>query len=131
MALNNTDQEATASGSGILKSLTSSQKSRLQNFLNRAWENNVSFSSKLATIPAGFELTVPLPDTVTAISSYAFNSVVTDYRLSSSLTNIAVDAFPKGSTFVVDEGSYAELWCGENGFGYSIEGQDNLDWLNN
>ena len=36
MALNNTDQEATASGSGILKSLTSSQKSRLQNFLNRA-----------------------------------------------------------------------------------------------
>ena len=37
MALNNTDQEATASGSGILKSLTSSQKSRLQNFLNRAW----------------------------------------------------------------------------------------------
>ena len=36
LALNNTDQEATASGSGILKSLTSSQKSRLQNFLNRA-----------------------------------------------------------------------------------------------
>ena len=94
-------------------------------------EDNVSFSSKLTTIPAGFELTVPLPDTVTAISSYAFNSVVTDYQLSSSLTNIAVDAFPKGSTFVVDEGSYAELWCSENGFGYSIEGQDNLDWLNN
>ncbi len=94
-------------------------------------EDNVSFSSKLTTIPAGFELTVPLPDTVTAISSYAFNSVVTDYQLSSSLTNIAVDAFPKGSTFVVDEGSYAELWCSENGFGYSIKGQDNLDWLNN
>ena len=94
-------------------------------------KNSVSFSSKLTTIPAGFELTVPLPDTVKAISSHAFNSVVTDYRLSSSLTNIAVDAFPKGSTFVVDEGSYAELWCGENGFGYSIEGQDNLDWLNN
>lgn len=93
--------------------------------------SNVSFSSKLATIPAGFELTVPLPDTVKAISSHAFNSVVTDYRLSSSLTKIAVDAFPKGSTFVVDEGSYAELWCSENGFGYSIEGQDNLDWLNN
>ena len=36
LALNNTDQEATASGSEILKSLTSSQKSRLQNFLNRA-----------------------------------------------------------------------------------------------
>ena len=94
-------------------------------------ENQVSLSSKVTTIPEGFELTATLPDTVKAISSHAFNSVVTDYRLSSSLTNIAVDAFPKGSTFVVDEGSYAELWCGENGFGYSIEGQDNLDWLNN
>lgn len=94
-------------------------------------ENQVSLSSKVTTIPEGFELTILLPDTVKAISSHAFNSVVTDYRLSSSLTNIAVDAFPKGSTFVVDEGSYAELWCGENGFGYSIEGQDNLDWLNN
>ena len=94
-------------------------------------ENQVFLSSKVTTIPEGFELTILLPDTVKAISSHAFNSVVTDYRLSSSLTNIAVDAFPKGSTFVVDEGSYAELWCSENGFGYSIEGQDNLDWLNN
>ena len=44
MALNNTDQEATASGSGILKSLTSSQKSRLQNFLNRAAFGRVTFT---------------------------------------------------------------------------------------
>ena len=43
MALNNTDQEATASGSEILKSLTSSQKSRLQNFLNRAAQTRARF----------------------------------------------------------------------------------------
>ena len=47
MALNNTDQEATASGSGILKSLTSSQKSRLQNFLNRArWDGETTTTIK-------------------------------------------------------------------------------------
>ena len=25
--------------------------------------------------------------------------------------------------------SDAELWCSENGFGYSVEGQSDMDWL--
>lgn len=64
------------------------------------------------------------------ITSNAYRHEVTDYRLPASLESIAIDAFPKGSTFIVDAGSYAELWCSENGFGYSIEGQeDDLSWL--
>ncbi|MDD2648520.1 MAG: hypothetical protein PHI27_07650 [Eubacteriales bacterium] len=91
----------------------------------------LSLSAKLNTIPAGFCIKGLLPDTVTAIASQAYLSVVTDFKLSPSLDDIAVDAFVKGSTFVVEAGSYAELWCGENGFGYTLEGQDSLDWLNN
>ena len=64
-------------------------------------------------------------------NAYTDNVDVVDYYLPSTVKIIAVDAFPKGSTFIVDADSYAELWCSENGFGYSIEGQDNLDWLNN
>lgn len=90
------------------------------------------FSPQLTTIPTGLNPKCSsLPSTVTAIQTKAYTDVVTNFRLSTSLTDIAVDAFPKGSTFIVDAGSYAELWCSENGFGYSIEGQDNLDWLNN
>lgn len=90
------------------------------------------FSPFLTTIPAGLNPYVKsLPPTVTAIKSGAYTDVVSNFRLSTSLKDIAVDAFPKGSTFIVDAGSYAELWCSENGFGYSIEGQNNLDWLNN
>lgn len=91
-----------------------------------------SFSSQITNIPTGLNpATNALPDTVISIESGAFTDVVTDFRLSSTLNDIAVDAFPKGSTFIVDAGSYAELWCSENGFGYSIEGQqDDLSWLN-
>lgn len=91
------------------------------------------FSPLLTTIPTGLNPQVTsLPDTITAIESGAFTDVVTDFRLSIALNDIAVDGFPKGSTFIVDAGSYAELWCSENGFGYSIEGQqDDLSWLNN
>ena len=90
------------------------------------------FSPELSTIPTGLNPQVSsLPITVTGIESGAFTKEVTDFRLSMSLTDIAVDAFPKGSTFIVDAGSYAELWCSENGFGYTIEGQeDDLSWLN-
>ena len=59
MALNNTDQEATASGSGILKSLTSSQKSRLQNFLNRASQTHKTCRR---INPAAWNRAVPAPD---------------------------------------------------------------------
>ena len=94
--------------------------------------NENCFSPRLTTIPTGLNPKCSsLPSTVTAIQAQAYTDVVTNFRLSTSLTDIAVDAFPKGSTFIVDAGSYAELWCSENGFGYSIEGQDNLDWLNN
>ena len=90
-------------------------------------------SPELHTIPTGLNPKVTaLPDTVTSIKTGAFTDKVTDFRLSSYLDDIAVDAFPKNSTFIVDAGSYAELWCSENGFGYSIEGQqDDLSWLNN
>lgn len=94
--------------------------------------NESCFSPQLTTIPTGLNPKCSsLPYTVTAIQTKAYTDVVTNFRLSTSLTDIAVDAFPEGSTFIVDAGSYAELWCSENGFGYSIEGQDNLDWLNN
>ena len=97
-----------------------------------------SFSPELSIIPTGlFPVTNSLPDTVTEIQSWAFGEV-TDFKLPSSLTKIAVDAFDafgmfgKTSTFIVESGSYAELWCKENGFGYTIEGQeDDLSWLNN
>lgn len=90
------------------------------------------FSPLLTTIPYKLNPQVnALPDTVTVIKSCAFTEEKTDFRLSKYLKEIAVDAFPKGSTFIVDAGSYAELWCSENGFGYSIEGQqDDLSWLN-
>lgn len=92
-----------------------------------------TLSKDITALPAGFNLLIDIPEHVVEIKSNAYtdNVDVVDYYLPSTVKKIAVDAFPKGSTFVVDEGSYAELWCSENGFGYSIEGQDNLDWLNN
>lgn len=100
--------------------------------IGAAMQRESDFSPLLTTIPAGLNPQVTsLPPTVTAIESGAFTEAVSDFHLSASLKDIAVDAFPRGSTFIVDAGSYAELWCSENGFGYSIEGQNNLDWLNN
>lgn len=79
------------------------------------------FSPLLTTIPSGLNPQVnALPDTVTTIESGAFTKKKSDFRLSKYLKEIAVDAFPKDSTFIVDAGSYAEFWCSENGFGYSI-----------
>jgi len=91
-----------------------------------------SFSPNLIAIPTGLNPQVTaLPDTVTTIESEAFTMEVKDFSLSTFLTDIAIDAFPQGSTFIVDAGSYAELWCSENGFGYTVEGQeDDLSWLN-
>lgn len=100
--------------------------------LGRLMTKASHISPELHTIPTGLNPKVTsLPDTVTSIKTGAFTDKVTDFRLSSYLEDIAVDAFPKNSTFIVDAGSYAELWCSENGFGYSIEGQqDDLSWLN-
>lgn len=97
---------------------------------NSLLTDEVILSSAIKTIPAGFNISLHLPDTVTGLCSNAYTVTVTDFYLPASLTTIAVDAFPKGSTFVVEAGSYAALWASENGFGYSIEGQNNLDWLN-
>ena len=91
-------------------------------------------SSKITNIPTGFgynrELK-SLPDTVITIDSKAFTSKVEDFKLSPYLIHIEEDAFPTGSTFIVESGSYAERWASENGFAYTVEGQDNLDWLYN
>lgn len=103
-------------------------------YYSRSVLHGVSFSkgfpAKVTTIPKFFNHPATLPDTVEAISSQAFTYQVEDFYLPASIEDIATDAFPKGSTFVVEAGSYAEFWCSENGFGYTIEGQDALDWLN-
>lgn len=52
--------------------------------------------------------------------------------LPASLTYIALDAFDKEVTYVVEKGSYAERWVRDNAFTYTINGEEqNLDWLNN
>lgn len=52
--------------------------------------------------------------------------------LPASLTYIALDAFEKNTTYVVEKGSYAERWVRDNAFTYTINGEEqNLDWLNN
>lgn len=52
--------------------------------------------------------------------------------LPSSLTYIALDAFDKEVTYIVEKGSYAERWAQDNAFIYTINGdKQNLDWLNN
>ena len=94
---------------------------------------NIVLSSQLTTLPAGFNMLVEIPDNITTISSQAFteNISVVDYYLPNTISEIEADAFPKISTFIVDAGSYAEQWCNENGFGYTVEGQeDDLSWLN-
>ena len=88
------------------------------------------FPSQITTVPKLFNVVTTLPNTVEAIPSQAYTFAVKDYYLPASVEEIATDAFPKGSSFVVEAGSYAEFWCSENGFGYTIEGQDALDWLN-
>ena len=89
-----------------------------------------SLSPEFTVIPKHFCVRGRLPDTVEVISSQAFPYQVKDFYLPASVEDIATDAFLKGSTFVVEAGSYAEFWCSENGFGYTLEGQDALDWLN-
>ena len=89
---------------------------------------------QLTTLPAGFltrgAFISELPETVTHIQSNAFSRMIANFKLPASLQTIAVDAFTRDTTFIVVAGSYAELWASENGFAYSIEGQDNMNWLN-
>ena len=75
-----------------------------------------------------------LPETVTSIASQAYTDVRYDFVLGSWITFIAPDAFTKGSTFIVENGTYAEQWCIENGFRYAYDygnGEADLDWLSN
>ncbi len=93
----------------------------------------LEINEEVTFLPAGFNLLINIPQHVVEIKSKAFTEYVdvVDYYLPSTVKKIATNAFPKGSTFIVDAGSYAELWCSENGFGYSIEGQqDDYSWLN-
>jgi len=73
---------------------------------------------------------------VERIESKAFLSegygLVESVYLPASLTYIALDAFDKEVTYVVEKGSYAERWVRDNAFTYTINGEEqNLDWLNN
>lgn len=88
------------------------------------------FPPNVDTVPTGFYRVLELPNTVKFIEEDAYGTV-SNFKLPSTLERIDSDAFGRGSTFIVESGSYAELWCSENGFGYTIEGQNNLDWLNN
>ena len=102
------------------------------NSLGKAFIDASCFSPSITTIPTGFNpATTELPDTITTIDSRAYTGKVVDLKLPSSITSIAEDAFPQGSTFIVEAGSYAQRWADENGFAYTVEGQGNLDWLNN
>lgn len=75
---------------------------------------------------------------VEEIESNAFSGMkigyaaLNDLSLPESLEKIAVDAFDKNVSFVVNKGSYAERWAKENAYPYTINGEEqNLDWLNN
>lgn len=99
--------------------------------LGYSFESASDFSPELKTIPVGLHpKTAEIPATVERIESDAYSGIVHDFILPSSISYIADDAFRGGSTFVVDAGSYAELWCSENGFGYTINGTDPYAWLN-
>ena len=98
--------------------------------LGKKYQSIEDFSSQLTVIPSNMNPQCSeLPSTVTTIQSGAFTDVVTDFKLPASLEEIATDAFVKNSTFIVEMDSDAELWCSENGFGYSVEGQSDMDWL--
>lgn len=90
-----------------------------------------TFPAQISTINAHFNFDILIPSSVRTIEANAYDQVVNDFYLPTTLTQISPKAFAQGSTFIVEAGSYAELWALENGFDYSIEGQDNLDWLNN
>lgn len=79
-------------------------------------------------------ISVEMPDTVTAIESYAFSGCtgLTEINLSSSIREIGTAAFERTVTeLIVTEGSYAEMWARQNGynFRYNNSGDDDLSWL--
>ena len=94
-----------------------------------------SFPTWMTEIPSGLNPDLnALPETVTSIASQAYTDVRYDFVLGSWITFIAPDAFTKGSTFIVENGTYAEQWCIENGFRYAYDygnGEADLDWLSN
>lgn len=108
-------------------------------YLTNIGESNYwgKFLTSLDKLPAGVT-TIPygykwkgeeIPDNITRIESATFGKV-TDFKLWPGLVEIAVDAFEKDSTFIVEEGTYAEAWVQQNGFEYIYEGSNSLDWLN-
>lgn len=112
-------------------------KVEIDPWTSNLFSDKATISSACKIIPAhafdarGPEDSFILQDGVEAIESQAFGKVK-DFYLPESLTDIAIDAFYKDSTFVVELGSYAERWAEENAYPYSINGQEqNLDWLLN
>ena len=89
------------------------------------------FSPELTNIPAGLSpYANSLPNTVTHIEAKAYLEKREDFYLPASLQFIAEDAFPEGSTFIVEANSYALRWCKDNGVGHRVNGEkQNLDWL--
>lgn len=95
-------------------------------------------SDQITIIPTGFNQQVKLTDCIKRIEQNAYNSIVTDFYLPASLTYIHPEAFKEPSvldkrdnTFVVERNSYAETWVIENGYSYTYNEEQNLDWLNN
>lgn len=101
-------------------------------------ENKLLISASCKIIPThAFNRLGTLADSyklqngVEMIESEAFG-IVTNFYLPETLSDIAIDAFGFGSSFVVEQGSYAERWAEENAYPYTINGQEqNLDWLLN
>ena len=74
-----------------------------------------------------------LPNSDCEISEGAFLIYrLTTVEIPENIKSISEDAFERGKiTMIVSAGSYGELFAKENGFNYSISGQeDDLSWLN-
>ena len=91
-------------------------------------ENASSKSIEAGAFAGQFYLSdVQLCSTLTEIGEGAFSGCkkLTSITIPSSVTSIGENAFEKSIiTISVYASSYAEQWCKENGYSYSIEGQN-------
>ena len=110
-----------------------SHKDKTKNECVVAGGDPSGFRAKITEINSNFDFPVLIPSSVQKIAANAYTNAVMDYYLPETLSDISPQAFPRGSTFVVEAGSYAEHWAAENVFEYAVIGvseEDDLSWLN-